>query len=38
VEYLQTSLGLTPTLQTNFAIAGATTGNANTVRSRLARH
>jgi len=31
VEYLQTSLGLTPTLQTNFAIAGATTGNANTV-------
>lgn len=35
VEYLQTSLGLTPTLQTNFAIAGATTGNANTVDSRL---
>ena len=35
VEYLQTSLGLTPTLQTNFAIAGATTGNANTVNPLL---
>jgi phospholipase/lecithinase/hemolysin len=35
VEYLQQSLGLTPTLATNFAIAGATTGNANTVNPLL---
>jgi phospholipase/lecithinase/hemolysin len=35
VEYLQQSLGLTPNPVTNFALAGATTGNTNTTFAAL---